>query len=235
MRLCWGQLWNELMVFVRLDDGPVQQTGQPGGRQSGQWQVPLTNMWGPKWRSKDNICQSQPHLSGQVHQPLERKKWTWKDSHATCPRSLHPFLHLTHHNICQQTGTRFKSSCVEIKHLKQNTISDCKSFLHVNSWKRVFQERVTNIRLLHPQSFLTNHQTSNQTNQQSDDNKVCLSPECVKVSAEIINSADFTADPCEDFYQYACGGWIKSNPIPDGKSSWNTFKKIWQNNLNLMR
>ena len=28
--------------------------------------------------------------------------------------------------------------------------------------------------------------------------------------------------------QYACGGWLKNNPIPSGKSSWSTFKKLWQ-------
>ena len=64
---------------------------------------------------------------------------------------------------------------------------------------------------------------------------VCLSQDCVVVAAEIIKTADFTVDPCQDFYQFACGGWIRSNPIPDGKSSWNTFKLLWQNNQNTMR
>ena len=94
-----------------------------------------------------------------------------------------------------------------------------------------------NIKLLHPDSQC--NQTEQQTQKILIRNHsaphICLTADCVKVAADIINSADFTVDPCEDFYQFACGGWIKSNPIPDGKSSWNTFKKLWQNNQNTMR
>jgi len=28
-----------------------------------------------------------------------------------------------------------------------------------------------------------------------------------------VSSMDKTFDPCEDFCQYSCGGWMKSNPI----------------------
>ena len=43
---------------------------------------------------------------------------------------------------------------------------------------------------------------------------VCTSVQCVQSAAEILNSIDKKIDPCEDFYGFACNGWIKNNPIP---------------------
>jgi endothelin-converting enzyme/putative endopeptidase len=37
---------------------------------------------------------------------------------------------------------------------------------------------------------------------------------------------DRSADPCVDFYQYSCGGWIKSNPIPADQAKWDVYRKM---------
>ena len=36
-----------------------------------------------------------------------------------------------------------------------------------------------------------------------------------------VSAMDRTADPCQDLYQYSCGGWMKNNPIPGDQASWS--------------
>ena len=52
---------------------------------------------------------------------------------------------------------------------------------------------------------------------------------------DVQSAMDPTANACEDFYQYACGGWVKSTPLPADKPSYGrSFNKIFDSNLDTL-
>jgi endothelin-converting enzyme/putative endopeptidase len=50
-----------------------------------------------------------------------------------------------------------------------------------------------------------------------------------------IDNIDKTLDPCVDFYQYACGNWLKRTEIPADQSAWVSFVELDERNLITLR
>lgn len=61
---------------------------------------------------------------------------------------------------------------------------------------------------------------------------VCMSTDCVEAAARLSSYMDSNVSPCEDFYQYSCGGWDKTHSIPSEQSSWDILGELAQKNYN---
>jgi len=89
--------------------------------------------------------------------------------------------------------------------------------------------------LVDPSSISLPFNPTGESGQQSSQNlvrqappgsKMCLTPGCVVAASELINSMDQTADPCTDFYQFACGGFLAKTVIPDHQTSKGAFSVV---------
>ncbi|XP_046994653.1 neprilysin-4-like [Schistocerca americana] len=74
--------------------------------------------------------------------------------------------------------------------------------------------------LLHPKVSAT------ELNGLTKGNKVCLTEECKQAASVLLDTIDINVNPCEDFYEFACGGWVKKHPVPPTESHMNQFDVV---------
>jgi len=56
-----------------------------------------------------------------------------------------------------------------------------------------------------------------------------------KASDSILDTIDKSLDPCNDFYQYSCGTWLKNTEIPGDQSRWGSFSELAERNRAILR
>jgi endothelin-converting enzyme/putative endopeptidase len=48
------------------------------------------------------------------------------------------------------------------------------------------------------------------------------------------SAMDKSVNACDDFYRYACGGWMAKNPIPSDQARWGRFDELQERNRNIL-
>jgi chromosome segregation ATPase len=114
--------------------------------------------------------------------------------------------------------------------------------LHINELNRTFEENRQNLIDLNAKIH-ENVQLLEEKSEQVDKLRqefeaaygLCSRAECVSSADDLARSMDTNVDPCQDFYRFACGGFPRNFPVPEGLESWNTSQQLDKDTRNLIK
>lgn len=93
-----------------------------------------------------------------------------------------------------------------------------------------YRRNLALILILAGATFDTNLALGQDTTRRQADDSTIIQPKMFDVTA-----MDTTADPCEDFDQYACGTWRKNNPVPSDQVFWARYNQTGEYNRMVLR
>eukprot|EP00058_Branchiostoma_floridae_P020755 XP_002606245.1 hypothetical protein BRAFLDRAFT_84014 [Branchiostoma floridae] len=67
---------------------------------------------------------------------------------------------------------------------------------------------------------------------------ICTDTNCLEAASNMLQNMNKSVEPCDDFYTYSCGGWIKSHPIipweVEGRSVFSDIREKNEEKLRLL-
>ncbi|KAL9971069.1 hypothetical protein ACROYT_G023554 [Oculina patagonica] len=84
-------------------------------------------------------------------------------------------------------------------------------------------------------ALLTRSGKSGSEPKHNEHNEVCVTEGCIDAAYHIFHSMNRSVDPCDNFYEFACGGWAQINPIPESKAFWGVYSVLEEENERIVR
>ncbi|XP_023172900.2 neprilysin-2 isoform X2 [Drosophila hydei] len=79
---------------------------------------------------------------------------------------------------------------------------------------------------LHGDSTTMNKVPGMESKEKPTAENVCLTKECIHTASTVLRKINPEIEPCDNFYEFACGTYIEEENIPDDKVSISTFSVI---------
>ncbi|KAL7729560.1 hypothetical protein ACLKA6_007848 [Drosophila palustris] len=79
---------------------------------------------------------------------------------------------------------------------------------------------------LHSDGTTMNKLPVTTTKGKSETDNVCLTKECIFTASKVLSKIKPEVEPCDNFYEFACGSYLEEENIPDDKVSISTFSVI---------
>ena len=84
-------------------------------------------------------------------------------------------------------------------------------------------------------TFLLNYIACKRSTVADSEDEMCKEERCKKVANQILRNMDTSVNPCDNFYEYACGGWIKTHKIPRNKDEYSAIVELSDNDDKLLK
>ena len=88
---------------------------------------------------------------------------------------------------------------------------------------------------VHAKAFTAPQEEGDVVTSSGDGRTYCMTEGCVKTASQLMDNMDKSVDPCQDFYKFACGGFVDRTVIPDDRTRMSSFSVLGDQLLTQVR